>query len=279
MKVPYLWAGKQYPHSGHGFAGIYVWGQSGYREYVLTELNETPSPNIEYEISINYALASNSPYACDWLGIRLLDEEGRTVQTILEFDVEQMDQNSGWVTASYQYMGMGSEHFIVIGNFNDSDDFEVVEVPRTYVHPMLERRSYYFIDDISFSRPFESPVIFSEVVENEPVDLDEVYFAFDKSNLIPSSYEQLDQLGLYIKENANSRFRITGHTDNIGNEEYNLSLSEARANTVLKYLMLKGVARSRLIAIGKGASEPVSTNETPRGREANRRVTFTILAH
>ena len=71
---------------------------------------------------------------------------------------------------------------------------------------------------------------------------------------------------------------VTGHTDDIGSDEDNLALSEDRANTVVDHLVSVGIERSRLTAVGKGESEPVTSNRTERGRERNRRVVITIGA-
>lgn len=277
VKVPHLWAGKQYPHSGNGFAGIYVWGKSAYREYLITTLKKSTIQGSEYKIKISYALANNAPFTCDWLGIRLLDEEGEILRTLDNFEIVSTDPYSGWVTALFRYQGTGKERSLVIGNFHSREDLDIISVPRTYIHPMLKDRTYFFIDDISFSRPVESES-FINVVTAIPIELNDVYFDFDKSILKPSSYEQLDQLVLYLESNIKNNIVLTGHTDNIGSEEYNMLLSAARAKSVLNYLASKGIEKERLRAVGMGNLEPLVANNSPEGREANRRVTFTLLS-
>jgi OOP family OmpA-OmpF porin len=69
---------------------------------------------------------------------------------------------------------------------------------------------------------------------------------------------------------------ILGHTDNVGDAEYNQILSEQRANTVIQFLSLKGIDPNRLKVIAKGMSEPATSNETEEGRAYNRRVEFQI---
>ncbi len=70
---------------------------------------------------------------------------------------------------------------------------------------------------------------------------------------------------------------IEGHTDNIGSEEYNLSLSNRRANSVGEYLRSKGIAEYRLSSYGYGMSKPIATNETEESRQKNRRVEILLV--
>ena len=72
---------------------------------------------------------------------------------------------------------------------------------------------------------------------------------------------------------------IGGHTDALGSDEYNRSLSDDRANAVRTYLLEHGIAEERVTAVGYGESVPVDTNETEEGRAQNRRVEFKILSN
>jgi outer membrane protein OmpA-like peptidoglycan-associated protein len=73
------------------------------------------------------------------------------------------------------------------------------------------------------------------------------------------------------------KIEINGHTDNIGSDQYNLNLSEKRANSVTDYLVENGIANQRLVAKGYGETMPKATNETEEGRQVNRRVEFAII--
>jgi len=70
---------------------------------------------------------------------------------------------------------------------------------------------------------------------------------------------------------------ITGHTDNVGNEQDNLLLSQQRAQAVRQALLDKGISSARLSHTGKGESEPIASNDTIEGRQANRRTEFSVL--
>jgi OOP family OmpA-OmpF porin len=99
-----------------------------------------------------------------------------------------------------------------------------------------------------------------------------VHFDFDKSNIRPGDAAVLDEAAATLQANPNVTVNVNGHTDAIGTEEYNLGLSNRRADSVVNYLGEKGIASSRLIPHGYGKSQPVATNDTPEGRAENRRV-------
>jgi outer membrane protein OmpA-like peptidoglycan-associated protein len=114
---------------------------------------------------------------------------------------------------------------------------------------------------------------------NRPKILRNVYFEFDKYTLTKSSYNELDALENFLRTNPNTIIEISGHTDYIGSEAYNKSLSKKRAEAVVRYLTKKGIDPSRLLAKGYGASKPMATNDDElEGRELNRRTEFVILS-
>lgn len=106
-----------------------------------------------------------------------------------------------------------------------------------------------------------------------------VNFSFDSSNLTPSSEENLAKLAKVLKEQPNTNISIYGHTDSKGSDDYNLKLSERRANSVVNYLNSLGISISRITPKGMGETEPIATNDTPEGRAKNRRVEFAITAN
>lgn len=111
----------------------------------------------------------------------------------------------------------------------------------------------------------------------EVVRLNNVFFDFDKYDLKSESFPELDRVVKLLNDYPNIEIELSGHTDNIGSDEYNLKLSENRANAVAEYLYSKGIAKNRVIAIGFGKTKPVDTNDTEEGRQKNRRVEFKIL--
>ena len=86
------------------------------------------------------------------------------------------------------------------------------------------------------------------------------------------SYSILDESVKILRDNLSVSVRFEGHTDNIGSEAYNQKLSENRAKAVMNYFIEKGIGADRLSAIGYGYTRPIASNETPAGRDKNRRV-------
>jgi OOP family OmpA-OmpF porin len=106
--------------------------------------------------------------------------------------------------------------------------------------------------------------------------LHNVYFDFDEDTLRPESLPVLNEVGLALLQRPGIKFEIQGHTDAIASMEYNQKLSERRANTVLAYLIgnFPELDVSLYSARGLGENRPIATNETPEGRQENRRVEF-----
>jgi len=104
-----------------------------------------------------------------------------------------------------------------------------------------------------------------------------IFFDFDKATLRPESKVELERVYTILTENPRMKVRIAGHTDNIGSDEYNQRLSEARAKAVYDYLISRGISADRLSYIGYGKSRPIDTNETSEGRQNNRRVELEII--
>jgi OmpA-OmpF porin, OOP family len=121
------------------------------------------------------------------------------------------------------------------------------------------------------------PIQVATVQENMTINLNNVFFDFDKAVLKPESFPELDRIVTLMKEKNGMQIEITGHTDNVGPERYNLGLSERRAKAVVKYLTGKQVAAERISTQFFGESKPVDTNDTVDGRRRNRRVEFKIL--
>ena len=109
------------------------------------------------------------------------------------------------------------------------------------------------------------------------IQLKNIFFEFNKAELLPDSYEELDNVSTFLTDNPTVEIELAGHTDSIGSDEYNMELSQKRADSVKKYLESKGIAANRMIAKGYGETKPIAPNGEDWGREQNRRVEFTIL--
>lgn len=103
-----------------------------------------------------------------------------------------------------------------------------------------------------------------------------ILFDFDSANIRPDADRALTDVAEVIKAYTQRPVRIEGHTDSIATDDYNQSLSERRAASVVNWLVSHGVERTRLQSAGFGEKKPVATNDTPAGRQLNRRVEVVI---
>ena len=104
-----------------------------------------------------------------------------------------------------------------------------------------------------------------------------LFFATNKTRILKTSEEALNDLYMYLSRNPKVRIKIVGHTDSVGKDEANQKLSEGRANEVMKDLIERGISADRIEAEGRGESQPIDTNDTEEGRQNNRRVEIEIL--
>jgi OOP family OmpA-OmpF porin len=117
----------------------------------------------------------------------------------------------------------------------------------------------------------------AQPVEPVPKDLT-IYFEFDKSRFTPDPQAEASaaEFKAWLEKHPESTIVVTGHTDYIGNQPYNLELGLKRARTVLKYLETKGIPQSRVTIDSKGEDQPAADNTTSEGRAKNRRTEITI---
>ena len=104
-------------------------------------------------------------------------------------------------------------------------------------------------------------------------------FDIDKATLRPESQISLTDLAEIFNEYPDTDILIEGHTDSTGSDEYNLTLSRQRAQSVANYLAQKNVFPTRFTIMGYGESQPIATNDTVQGRAQNRRVELGIVAN
>jgi outer membrane protein OmpA-like peptidoglycan-associated protein len=142
----------------------------------------------------------------------------------------------------------------------------------------------FFVTIVNLS---DKQVVDSKVQANFQLDkidvgakmvLKNIFFETNKATLKPESTTELERVATLLKENPGIRLEISGHTDNVGSYRANQKLSEARAKSVVDYLIDQGVDKSRLEYKGYSFTQPVADNNTAEGRAQNRRVEFKVLS-
>jgi len=154
----------------------------------------------------------------------------------------------------------GSTYLVKIKGISARQKYQVFSVPE-----LADNRVYRASQ---FTIKYDPPTVYT---------LDNVYFGSNKASLREASYKELDELVKYLKRRKHIRVEIAGHTDNVGSKEDNLKLSRRRADRVKRYLVNQGIEAGRIEAKGYGEGQPVAGNNTPEGRQKNRRTEVRIL--
>ncbi len=123
---------------------------------------------------------------------------------------------------------------------------------------------------------FGCPIIPEEVKKRVNTAAKNILFVTGSAKLQKSSFKGLDDVVKIMSENAGMSLAIDGHTDNVGKDDYNQTLSDNRANSVKAYLVSKGIDESRITATGHGETMPIADNKTAKGRQQNRRSELTL---
>ncbi|MBQ24623.1 OmpA family protein [Alcanivorax sp.] len=117
------------------------------------------------------------------------------------------------------------------------------------------------------------------LIHNQIISFSNIFFETNSSRILKDSYPTLNVIADSLSNEHDIKAEVRGHTDSTGSANYNIRLSEERAESVRKYLIYKGVDPERLTSFGFGESVPVASNKTESGRAMNRRVEFQITSH
>lgn len=174
--------------------------------------------------------------------------------------------------------------------FEDISDFETGEFLATMPAAgksfglSVDKKGYLFYSE-NFSlekpetvdKPFKLSIPLHKIEVGKMVVLKNIFFETNKFDLLPESKAELQEMISFLNSNPTVSIEIGGHTDNVGDEKANKTLSENRANTVYKYLIFNKINPSRLTYKGYGESSPMAENTSEDGRQKNRRTEFKIV--
>ena len=151
----------------------------------------------------------------------------------------------------------GEEYLIKYKNFGKEIEYQKVQIP-----------------DVARLKELKVLVKFQPATA---YTLDNVLFETGKASLKNSSFKAIDELVEAMNAKKTMEIEIAGHTDNVGDKEANLKLSQERAEAVRSYLIKKGISSERITAKGYGDTKPVADNSTEAGRQQNRRTEVKII--
>ncbi|MBT5426732.1 MAG: OmpA family protein, partial [Bacteroidetes bacterium] len=133
------------------------------------------------------------------------------------------------------------------------------------------------IDSIRANESFTWNIHLDPVEQGQKKILEHLFFSFDSAVISPDSESEILELYKLMTSNIGLQIEISGHTDSLGSDEYNISLSYERAAALKKRLVMMGVLESRIAAFGAGSSQPIAENNTADGRATNRRTEIRII--
>lgn len=305
--VPRNKMGVQEPHDGLAYCGIYC-SQENYREYIQTQLKQPLQKGQRYRVSFWVSLADKSPHAVASLGalfteemiadtasweiltdretIDINDAQQQTIATWLQPQVSNskdsvLADSKGWHEICGEFVAQGDERYLTIGNFAPFNHSAVTSTD--HVNAVLQG-AYYYIDDVCVTAAVPSTQVIAEQdlpmpKAGEVKTLNGIFFATGKSDILPQSYNALQQLLELLRQHPGICIELRGHTDNQGTADFNMKLSLARAEAVANYLIERGIDARRLSTQGFGKTMPIADNDTPEGRSKNRRVEYQAIAY
>jgi outer membrane protein OmpA-like peptidoglycan-associated protein len=134
----------------------------------------------------------------------------------------------------------------------------------------------FLLDNKEKNEVFLLEIPLQKIEIGKIIVLNNIFFNTNKFDLLPESKIELEQIVQFLNENPTLNIEIGGHTDNIGDDETNLTLSKNRAKTVFEYLINQNIRANRLSFKGYGETNPISDNKTEDRRKMNRRTEFKI---
>ena len=203
---------------------------------------------------------------------------------------EPIVTNGQWIKLSATFVPDEPFEYFLMGNFFpdrltannlSADLLKKIDLQNSkipYGVDKIKRAAYLCIDDVSVEPAMPPPSIERALlVERKFTFSAGVLFNTGKSDLNPKANIELDSLVSFLQKHPKIRIGISGHTDNVGGDAYNLELSENRAKAVQQYLLDHGIPLEQTRAKGFGKTKPVADNLTEAGRQTNRRVECVVL--
>lgn len=307
--VPNNFIGHQLSKFGKNYGGFYLYTKDNYREYIQGYFKSPLEKGKKYNVSFYISLAEKSDFSLKKIDFILTKNRILTfIRTELSqnqiplitssFSINKIeskhfyDDTKNWTLLSKVITAKGGENYVTIGNIQKNSSTKKRRISKGKNYKM----SYYYIDMISVelleeplknqikkALPQEINVVkVTKTAKTNIIELDKSYviknitFSFNSIVLSKLAKTELNIIYEYLNLNKNTKITIIGHTDDVGSNDNNKTLSENRANSVAEYLTKLGINKKRIKIVGYGKTKPLSTNRTNEGRNKNRRVEFKI---
>lgn len=198
--------------------------------------------------------------------VSLIDQKGSVLENTTS------DNQGNFLLRVYE-----NENYNLVG---EADGFLVKRGPFTTVGKSVPVQT---LTELVTKVTFDTLLVLDRLEKNLIIQLKNIYFGYDSANINSTSALELDRLIDILNDNPEIKIEMGSHTDSIGTVEYNIDLSQRRAESTVQYLTKHGIDPNRLVAKGYGKSIPIAPNskpdgsDNPEGRARNRRTEFKIL--
>ncbi len=285
--VPENWASIAEPIDGDAYLGFYVF-RGKYQETLQARLSEPLIKDSTYIVGAWINHASASAYQIELLNVSLMEDP-------VQFDLDWQPSRPidmlrwwikkptelGWKKVQLAYKASGGEKILLIGALEPAIRQTAISWPWSKAYrdePQLNSAAYYFIDAVYVKSKYQT-VLNPEEIAVEPdltLILEDINFQFNRWNLNDSTIEIMSNWSREIETTEVDHVVVSGHTDNAGTANYNLRLSQRRAEEVKRFLTSQGWPPELIEVRAFGESQPLVSNDTPESRSRNRRVVIDI---
>lgn len=296
--------GHQVPYTGRAFAGMCTGHDTTnifITEVLYTELLAPLEKGAKYRVAFYYSLADKAGLQSRSLGCAFSEQFAyKEVETPIgvgyspsfglnyivgEQDESKLSNTEDWMLFQQEFVASGGEKYLYVSGVPVKGNQCVKRKKAPPMNPYSDY-AYYYIDEVSIVKQNEDgsyPVVTLELTasqENKEAKdyvFSNIYFATNSYQLNDTSTSSLGILAEVLQENPGWSVTIRGHTDAVGNEKENRTLSENRANAVKNYLLSQGIGAVRIKIEALGSSMPLSSNASTDERAKNRRVEISLI--
>ncbi len=254
-------------------------GLGGQDIYKLTLLGPEKQPLLLNEDNL---LASVAAPVSDFKAEKIISSGPK--MTVLK-GVIRDDKTKQPLEAQIELVDNTANELIATFKSNSTTGKYLVSLPFGKNYGIAVKKDGYLFHSENFDIPasadyqeVEKNVDLKKVEVGQSIVLRNIFFDFDKATIRPESANELERLIKLLNENPTLKIELGSHTDSKGSDDYNQKLSQSRSQSVVSYLITKGIATDRLVAKGYGETVAVATNDTDDGRQQNRRTEFKILS-
>jgi OOP family OmpA-OmpF porin len=252
-------------NSGEDQVSLFI-TSDGEKGYYSNEDNNSKNRNgIIYEFSV--PKAQQVKFKTSYIYGVVKDE---TTNDPLKANIELYDLSNDQRMALIESDSISGDYLMVL---TEGSEYALYIERKGYLF-----QSYSFIYQMGENpEPINKDILLSPIKSGAKTNLNNLFFETDKYDLEEKSKTELKKVINFLKINPNMTIQITGHTDNVGSDSYNLELSNKRAASVYQYLVNNGINKNRIAYLGLGSTQPIADNTTETGRQLNRRIEFKIV--